>query len=223
MKALTKTGTVGVLALTTVLGMSVTSIAGATSTHHADASRISAHAAKKTITCYKGKATKKVTAAAPKCPAGWSTKKPATTVSDPFNAKYSGTISLLWSASDVKATALTGTGTGTDLGLTSASGTGSSVASSTTDPINGTGTLSGGGSSLTVKLSTSSTATAVGSAAPTTVTVSGSAIIVSGTGKFAGATGTLKVTGSFNIKSTTAGSSESDSFNATLTGSVVVK
>ena len=34
-----------------------------------------AQAATKTITCYKGTATKKVTTA--KCPTGWSTKKPA--------------------------------------------------------------------------------------------------------------------------------------------------
>jgi hypothetical protein len=34
-----------------------------------------AQAATKTITCYKGTATKKVTTA--KCPSGWSTKKPA--------------------------------------------------------------------------------------------------------------------------------------------------
>ena len=34
-------------------------------------------AAKKTITCYKGTVVKKVTAAAPKCPAGYTTTKPA--------------------------------------------------------------------------------------------------------------------------------------------------
>ena len=32
-------------------------------------------AAKKTITCYKGSVVKKVTAAAPKCPAGYKLKK----------------------------------------------------------------------------------------------------------------------------------------------------
>ena len=35
-----------------------------------------ANAASKTILCYKGTAVKKVIAAAPKCPKGWTTKKP---------------------------------------------------------------------------------------------------------------------------------------------------
>ena len=37
-------------------------------------------AAKKTITCYKGTAVKKVTATSPKCPAGYTTTKPAAKV-----------------------------------------------------------------------------------------------------------------------------------------------
>jgi hypothetical protein len=215
------------VAIAAVLGMSATGIAGAVSTSHSSANiSLSAHKAKKTtITCYKAKATKKVTAVKPKCPAGWSTKKPvvAKSKTDAFNASYNGDISLLWSSSDVRATALTGTGSGADFGLTSVTGTGSSVASSTTDPINGTGVLKGAGGTLNVKLATGSTATAVGSAAPTTVTVAGTATILSGTGTFAGATGTLKVSGSFNVQSTTAGSSEHDSFSATLKGNVTVK
>ena len=227
MKTLRKTGTVGAVALVAVLGMSVTGIAGAVSSGHSSANvSLSAHKAKKTtITCYKAKATKKVTAVKPKCPAGWSTKKPVVAKSkvDAFNASYSGHIALLWSSSDVKATSVTGTGGGADFGLTSVTGTGSSVASSTTDPINGTGTLKGAGGTLVVKLATGSSATAVDSAAPTTVTVSGTATILSGTGTFAGAKGTLKVSGSFSIQSTTAGSSEQDSFSATLKGNVTVK
>jgi hypothetical protein len=64
---------------------------------------------------------------------------------------------------------------------------------------------------------------AVNSAAPSPVTVNGVAKILSGTGKFKGATGTLSFKGSFSIQSTTAGSSESDSFSATLTGTVTIK
>ena len=44
-----------------------------------------------------------------------------------------------------------------------------------------------------------------------------------GTGKFKGATGTLSFKGSFSVQSSTAGSSESDAFNATLTGTVTIK
>ena len=36
----------------------------------------SANAASKTITCYKGTSVKKVTAASPKCPSGYTTTKP---------------------------------------------------------------------------------------------------------------------------------------------------
>ncbi len=48
------------------------------------------------------------------------------------------------------------------------------------------------------------------------------ATVVSGTGKFKGAKGTLTFKGSFTVQSTTAGSTESDSFSATLTGTLTV-
>jgi hypothetical protein len=180
-------------------------------------------AAKKTIVCYKGTAVRRVTAVNAHCPAGWTTKKPATAKTETFSGTYKGTIAMLWSSSAVNVTALTGTGTGSDLGLSAVSGTGSSNPTSTCDPISGLGILTGGGSTLHLKLATSSKGCAADSAAPTTVTVTGTASVVSGTGKFAGATGTLKVSGSFQVKSTTAGSNESDAFSATLTGSLKVK
>ena len=55
------------------------------------------------------------------------------------------------------------------------------------------------------------------------MTITGSAVINGGTGKFAGATGTLKVTGSFAIKSTGAGFSESAAFKMTISGNIVTK
>ena len=104
-----------------------------------------ANAATKTITCYKGTAVKKVKAVSPKCPKGWSTKKPvvkatpkpsvkptkpaatptkpAATPTKPaastvaFNATYKGKISLVWSDSDVRATSVTEARTGTIAGL----------------------------------------------------------------------------------------------------------
>jgi hypothetical protein len=195
-------------------------------TNNAPSHSITLHASaakKKTIVCYKGTAVRRVTAVNAHCPAGWTTKKPATAKTEAFSGTYSGTIAMLWSSSAVNVTALTGTGTGVDLGLTAVSGTGSSNPSGTCDPISGVGVLTGGGSTLHLKLATSSKGCAADSAAPTTVTVTGTATVVSGTGKFAGATGTLKVTGSFSIKSTTAGSSETDAFSAKLTGSLKVK
>lgn len=225
MKSLKYSGMVGAVALVTALGMSVTSGAGAvTTTPNSTSHTLSAHIVKKhALLCYRGKAVKRVVAVKPRCPAGWTTKKPATVKTVAFSGNYSGTMGLLWSSSDVKVTTLTGTGTGANQGLTAVSGSGSSSPTSTCDPINGTGILSGGGSTLHLTLSTTSKACAADSAAPTAVSVTGTATVTGGTGKFAGAKGTLKVSGTFSIKSTTAGSSENDSFNASLTGTLTIK
>ncbi len=141
-----------------------------------------------------------------------------------FKGSYSGTIALLWSSTGVSATSVNGTGTATLLGKSTMAGKGAGTAASTCNPFSGTGTLVGGGSKLVVKVVSSSKqqACAVNSAAPTPVTVNGVATIVSGTGKYKGAKGTLSFKGSFSIQSTTAGSSESDSFSATLTGTLTV-
>ncbi len=227
MKTLKKSGVLGVVAFATVVGMSAaTGAFAATANHGSSSVTLSAHTAKKTLFCYKGKLVKKVVAVKPRCPVGYTTKKPSPpkAVAQAFTSTYTGSMSLLWSSSDVKVTSITGTGTGTNLGLTTLqSGTGSSNPTSTCDPINGTGTLSGPNGTLTLTLATSSQGCAAGSSAPTVVTVTGTAKVVKGTGKFLGATGTLAVKGSFSIKSTSAGSNETDSFSATLTGKLTLK
>lgn len=142
-----------------------------------------------------------------------------------FKGSYSGNIALLWSSSSVTVTSLSATGTSSLLGSSTLSGTGSSNPSSTCDPFSGIGTIRGGGSVIHIKVVSSSSqqACAAGESAPTSVTVKGVASVLSGTGKYAGAKGTLSIAGSFSIKSSTAGSSESDSFTATLKGSLTVK
>lgn len=205
-------------------------------------------AASKTITCYKGTAIKKVTAAAPKCPAGWSTKKPvakpaattsATSTPKPttststsakptsgtvaFDGTYKGKMALLWSDSDVRATSVTATGTGSNSGLDELTGTGSAAPQNQCDTFDGTGTLSGGGSTLKVMFDSTAKACAEDGDAPTTINITSGATITGGTGKFAGATGTLKVTGTFNIKSKAAGFGESTAFTLTLKGSITTK
>lgn len=196
-----------------------------------------ANAATKTITCYKGKIVKKVTATNPKCPKGFTTKKPVVkptvkpTSTAPasggtvaFSGTYSGKIGLLWGDSYVQATSVDGTGTGNVLGLTDLAGIGSSAPANQCDTFNGSGTLSGGGNTLKVTFDSSAKACAEDADAPTTITFSGNAIINGGTGKYAGATGTLKVTGgSFNIKSTTAGAKEINAFKFTIAGNIVTK
>jgi hypothetical protein len=140
-----------------------------------------------------------------------------------FKGTYTGTIALLWSSTGVTATSVSGHGTGTD-GANAMKGAGSGSAASTCNPFNGSGNLVGAsGLKLSVVTSSKTQACAVNAAAPSPVTVAGVAKIVSGTGKFKGATGTLSFKGSFSVQSSTAGSNESDSFNATLSGVLTIK
>jgi hypothetical protein len=140
-----------------------------------------------------------------------------------FKGTYTGTIALLWSSTGVTATSVAGHGTGT-YGANTMKGNGGGSAANTCNPFDGTGNLVGvSGLKLSVATSTKTQACAVNAAAPTPVTVSGVAKIMSGTGKFKGATGTLSFKGSFAVQSSTAGSSENDSFNATLSGVLTIK
>jgi hypothetical protein len=204
-----------------------------------------ANGANKTITCYKGKIVKKVTAKAPKCPTGYTTKKPVVkptssvstkpttpaTSSAPvaasnkfaFNGTYKGKMSIIWSDYDVRATSVSGDGTGAIFGMDSLSGSGSSAPATQCAGLDGIGVISGGGSSIKVTFDTSAKVCAEDGAAPTTINISGFAVVNSGTGKFAGATGKLKAVGYFNIKSADAGASESSVLTLTLTGEITTK
>ena len=190
-----------------------------------------ANAATKSITCYKGATSKVVKAAAPKCPAGWSTSKPtpakaapasSTAKSYTLNATYTGKISSLWSDSDVQST-VTATGTGTTLGLTQLTGSGSAAPSSQDATIAGSGTISDGTNTVKAIFDPSASAHAKEGAAPTTVAITGNIIVNGGTGKYAGATGTLKFTGSFPVASTTAGSKDSGALTLTVSGTFTTK
>ncbi len=189
-----------------------------------------AQAATKTITCYKGSATKKVTTA--KCPTGWSTKKPAAakpatgstsskTVS--INGNYSGTVSLLWGDTYVQVTSVKATGTGTVADLGEFVGSGAAAPASQCDTFDGAATLGSGADTLKVAFDSSAKGCAEDDSAPTKITFSGNAVVKSGTGKYAGATGTFKVAGSFSIKTISAGSKESAPFTMTASGSVTLK
>ncbi len=199
----------------------------------------SANAATKTITCYKGTAVKKVSSANPKCAVGWSTKKPVAIATKPvtpapssapakagalaFSGTYKGTIAMLWSDSSVQATAVTATGSGNIFGLDQLTGSGSSAPASQCDSINGAGTISDGTNTLKANFDTASKGCAKDAEAPTAVEITGNAVITGGTGKYAGATGTLKVTGSFSIKSTAAGFKESSPLTLTIAGNITTK
>lgn len=225
MRIINKSRIAGIFVVVTALGLLATNATVANAV------------TKKTITCYKGTAVKKVSAASPKCPKGWTTKKPvvkatakpsttptkATSGVVAFSGTYKGKMSVLWSDSGVQASSITATGTGTTLGLDTLSGTGSSSPQSQCDSIDGSGVLSGGGNTLKVTFDSNAKACAAEGAAPTAVNITGTASITGGTGKYAGATGTLKVTGSFAIKSNQAGFGETTALTLTLTGNINTK
>jgi hypothetical protein len=185
-----------------------------------------ANAANKTITCYKGTTVKKVTAAKPKCPTGYSTTKPKATVapatagSVAFLGNYKGTLNIVWGDTFLQVTSATAKGTGNVLGLTDMSGTGSAAPAGLCDGFDAKGSISGGGSSLNVTFDTSSKGCAEDESAPTTIKITGSATITGGTGKYAGATGNLKVTGSFSVKG---GAKEAAAFTMDVSGNIKTK
>lgn len=147
-----------------------------------------------------------------------------------FKSTIKGTLSILWSDSSVKASSVTGTGPATLLGSAKLTGSGMAPFSgqSQCEPISGKGVLTGAGSKLMLSVAASSSqagqACGADQSAPTVVTVSkGVAKVTGGTGKYKGVTGTLTYKAVFQIQSTTSGSSETDSFTATLTGTLSVK
>lgn len=148
-----------------------------------------------------------------------------------FKGSYRGSIALLMvgasgqSATSVTVSSVSGTGTGTLLGSGHVSASGSAPASNQCDPLTGQGSLSGTGGTLRFKViaSSASQGCAAGTSTPTAVTVKALATVTGGSGKFAHVTGTLKFTGSFNVSSNSAGSSEKDAFSAAVTGALTIK
>lgn len=177
--------------------------------------------ATKKITCYKGTVSKTFTAA--KCPAGWSLKKPAAKGGVvALDVEFKGTLGTVWTATGVTAT-VAGTANDKVSGFSSIAATGSSAPQAQSAPIKGEGTLKGSMGNITFVLNADSTGTAAESAAPSLVMVKGTATIKSGTGKYAGATGTLAFKGSFQVGSTAAGTKENQSYTATFTGNIKLK
>jgi hypothetical protein len=192
-----------------------------------------ANAANKTITCYKGTIVKKVTAAKPKCPTGYSTTKPttkptattkATTPAAPatvaFSGTYKGNLAIVWGDTYLQVTSVTGKGTGNVLGLTDLSGTAAAAPAGLCDSFDAKGSIGGGGNTLNVSFDTSAKGCAEDESAPTTIKITGNAQITGGTGKYAGATGTLKVSGVFSVKG---GAKETAAFTMDVTGNIKTK
>lgn len=191
------------------------------------ANSATANAASKTITCYKGTAVKKVTAANPKCPSGYSTTKPKAATTTPaaggtvaFSGNYKGNLNIIWGDTYLQVTSATAKGTGNVLGLTDMTGSGSAAPAGICDGFDAKGSIGGGGNTINVTFDTSSKGCAEDESAPTTIKITGSATITSGTGKYAGATGNLKVTGVFSVKG---GAKETAAFTMDVSGNIKTK
>ena len=193
------------------------------------ANAVPANAANKTITCYKGTIVKKVTAAKPKCPTGYTTTKPKVTTKPaapaaaatvPFSGTYKGNLAIVWGDTYLQVTSITGKGTGNVLGLTDLSGTASAAPAGLCDSFDAKGSIGGGGNTLTVAFDTSAKGCAEDESAPTTIKITGNAQITGGTGKYVGATGTLKVSGVFSVKG---GAKETAAFTMDVSGNIKTK
>ena len=193
------------------------------------ANAVPANAANKTITCYKGTIVKKVTAAKPKCPTGYTTTKPKVTTKPAapaaaatvaFSGTYKGNLAIVWGDTYLQVTSVTGKGTGNVLGLTDLSGTAAAAPAGLCDSFDAKGSIGGGGNTLTVAFDTSAKGCAEDESAPTTIKITGNAQITGGTGKYAGATGTLKVSGVFSVKG---GAKETAAFTMDVSGSIKTK
>jgi len=193
------------------------------------ANAVPANAANKTITCYKGTIVKKVTAAKPKCPTGYTTTKPKVTTKPAapaaaatvaFSGTYKGNLAIVWGDTYLQVTSVTGKGTGNVLGLTDLSGTAAAAPAGLCDSFDAKGSIGGGGNTLNVAFDTSAKGCAEDETAPTTIKITGNAQITGGTGKYAGATGTLKVSGVFSVKG---GAKETAAFTMDVSGNIKTK
>ena len=199
-----------------------------------------ANAANKTITCYKGTTVKKVTGANPKCPAGYTTTAPKASApaakggAVAIDATYKGTIATVWGSQySVTVTSLTATGSGATGGLNNLSATGSAKAAGVsqdnlcTSDIDATATLGTGADTLKVKFvdgKTNFCAKGASEDPPYTIYIdNGPLMIVSGTGKYAGATGTLNATGSWTANTVTKGTKDSSAITLNIKGTLTTK
>jgi hypothetical protein len=193
------------------------------------ANTVPANAATKTITCYKGTIVKKVTATNPKCPTGYTTTKPKVTTKPAapaaaatvaFSGTYKGNLAIVWGDTYLQVTSVTGKGTGNVLGLTDLSGTAAAAPAGLCDSFDAKGSIGGSGNTLNVSFDTSAKGCAEDETAPTTIKITGNAQITGGTGKYAGATGTLKVSGVFSVKG---GAKETAAFTMDVSGNIKTK
>jgi hypothetical protein len=147
-----------------------------------------------------------------------------------FKGSYSGSMTFLLTSvastsTSASVTSVTGKGTSTDLGSTTLTGIGNvpATAASSGFHFTGTGKLAGAGGTLNLRILSNNSTGAAPENAAGTVTISGTATVVSGTGKLKGATGSLKFSGSFAISNDGVSGTQTQSFTSKLSGTLLIK
>ena len=147
-------------------------------------------------------------------------RAPAASGSVAFSGTYKGNLNIVGGDTYLQVTSVTGKGTGNVLGLTDMTGSGAAAPAGVCDGFDAKGSIGGGGNTLNVTFDSSSKGCAEDESAPTTIKINGSATITGGTGKYAGATGNLKVTAVFNVKG---GAKETAAFTMDVSGNIKTK
>ncbi len=147
-----------------------------------------------------------------------------------FKGSYNGSLTFLLTSvggtsTSASVTSVLGKGTSTTIGSTTFSGTGNvpATAASSGFHYTGTGKLAGAGGTLTLKILSNNSSGAAPENAAGTVSLSGTATVVSGTGKLKGATGSLKFSGSFAIANDGVSGTQSPAFTSKLSGTLVIR
>jgi hypothetical protein len=158
--------------------------------------------------------------ASPAAHANGSVRDSAKTV--PFSGHYRGTASLLIDNGSVTISSVAGKGTGSLVGNSTVIGKGSASSSAQCDPFTGTGSITGAGAKLILRVvQTKSSGCSSGESGPVTVTFTGLALVTGGSGKAAGASGTLKFNGTLKLGGVSG--SQNGPYAVTLTGNLKVK
>jgi hypothetical protein len=147
-----------------------------------------------------------------------------------FKGSYSGSLTFLLTSvastsTSASVTSVTGKGTSTDIGSTTFTGTGNvpATAASAGFHFTGNGKLAGAGGTLTLRILSKNSSGAAPENAAGTVSLTGTATVVSGTGKLKGATGSLKFSGSFAISNDGVSGTQSPTFTSKLSGTLIIR
>jgi hypothetical protein len=147
-----------------------------------------------------------------------------------FRGSYSGSMTFLLTSvastsTAANVTSVSGRGTSTTIGTTTLTGTGNvpATAASSGFHFTGSGKLAGAGGTLNLRILSKNSTGAAPENAAGSVSISGTATVISGTGKLKGATGTLKFSGAFAISNDGVSGSQTQSFTSKLSGTLVIK